>query len=61
MIEARRDSIAALPSRNLLGVRVTDASTDEAVSLMSEWVARRRRTRAVFIVNAAKLMLVRSR
>jgi N-acetylglucosaminyldiphosphoundecaprenol N-acetyl-beta-D-mannosaminyltransferase len=47
----------ALPAHRLLGVAVTDASTAEAVALMTTWVEARRPTRAVFIVNAHTLNL----
>jgi N-acetylglucosaminyldiphosphoundecaprenol N-acetyl-beta-D-mannosaminyltransferase len=41
----------------LLGVRVADASTAEALALMSTWVEARTPTRAVYIVNAHTLNL----
>jgi N-acetylglucosaminyldiphosphoundecaprenol N-acetyl-beta-D-mannosaminyltransferase len=48
---------AELPVHRLLGVPVTDATTAEAVALMTTWVAARRPPRAVFIVNAHTLNL----
>jgi N-acetylglucosaminyldiphosphoundecaprenol N-acetyl-beta-D-mannosaminyltransferase len=48
---------AELRVQRLLGVSVTDASTADAVALMTSWVAARVPTRAVFIVNAHTLNL----
>ncbi len=50
--------VSGLPTVEVLGVRITNATADEAIALLDRWMgARDGRARAVYIVNAHSLNL----